>query len=67
MNTNEPKDNRNLAPKRLRANTAKPARQREGQTYAGGRTLRRALKNLYRRQKSVPTGAGYKFPGSMRK
>lgn len=55
--------------KKNRANNTKPARTRDGQSFPGGRPLRRALKSLSIRQNNftdnVKGHQGTK-PGSMR-
>jgi hypothetical protein len=71
LNTNH-YDRRNLAPrKKDRANTAEPARTRPGQTYPGGKHMRKALAKLaLRNTRSTQPGrhhqAGEDFyaPGS---
>ena len=65
-------DNRKLAPrKRDRNNTAEPARTRPGQTYPGGKHMRRALAKLaLRNTRSTQAGRhhekgdGFYAPGS---
>jgi hypothetical protein len=46
-----------------------PARQRDGQTYAGGKRLRKAMKRLGARQNEfagMRDASGYTKPGSMK-
>lgn len=58
-------DHRRLAPrKRDRNNTAKPPRTRDGQTYPGGKHMRKVLAKLGKRQANSPQ-EGNK-PGSMK-
>lgn len=45
----------------------KPPRMREGQSYAGGKTLRKRMANLKRRQDGFPAKQGYTLAGSMKK
>jgi hypothetical protein len=44
-----------------------PSETRPGKEFPGGRTLRRNLKRLSRRQNSIPKKPGYRTPGSMKK
>lgn len=58
------------SPKSPKKNTSKPALQREGKVYVGGRALRRAQKKLSARQNahaSLKNAAGQRKPGSMSK
>jgi hypothetical protein len=44
-----------------------PPVSRPGLTYPGGRSLRRSLTRLSRRQNSIPNKPGFTKPGSMKK
>ncbi len=61
-------DHRQLnARKKNRANNTKPPRTRDGQTYPGGKAMRRALANLARRQNefnSMKDASSYTKPGA---
>jgi hypothetical protein len=57
-------DKRGLNPrKKNRANNTESPRTRDGQTYPGGKVLRRALARLARRKGAVKSGQ--RIPGSM--
>lgn len=71
---------RRTGEKKATAKGTKPARQRTGQTYAGGRELRKAQEILSRRQnartvtvsggrkgKSIDYATAFQMPGSMKR
>jgi hypothetical protein len=66
LNTNH-YDHRNLEPrKKNRANTSEPAHTRAGQTYPGGKHMRRALAKLEIRNRGRKEGdMGARRAGSM--